>query len=259
MFEGDKTLQNELFGLSYRDVVPSWSDVWLYIDLFEALDLEAFNHSYQAQGQSAKAPRLILQTLFYGLTHGVVSGRKLETVCRNDNRFIVLSGNLRPDRRTLDRFIRRHEKRFEGLFVQVVRLAQAMGMVKLGKVAIDGSKFKAQANKSIRYDQCDEAVREIRKSVKKLKKDLMLLNKSNEGLHDEMVKEIQDQQVRKAKIQEAKKKIEAEFASRKKKRPGKLDKQHRALADVDAIQVPPSKGFFFGYNMQAAVMNKARL
>lgn len=259
MFETDKTLQNELFGLSFRDVVPPESDVWTYIDLFEGLDLEDFKKSYQAQGQSAKEPRLVLQVLFYGLTHGIVSARKLEIMCRNDNRFIVLSGNVRPDRRTLDRFIRRHEKHFGALFVQVVRLAQELGMVSLGKVAIDGSKFKAQANQSIRYDQCDVAVKEIQKNVKRLKKDLALLVASGEPRSDEMVKELRDSKIRKQKILEAKKKIEVDFAKRKKKRPGKLEKQNRALADPDALQVAPNKGFFFGYNVQAAVDEKSQI
>jgi transposase len=98
MFQDDQTLQNQLFAMSYRDLVSEDSDAWLYVDLFETLDVGHFHSDYQEQGQTAKEPRLMLRTLFYGLTHGVVSGRKLQEVCRNDNRFIVLSGNLRKSR-----------------------------------------------------------------------------------------------------------------------------------------------------------------
>ena len=85
MFQRDHTLEPSLFAFSHRDLVSSDSNVWLYIDLFSALDLSDFEASYESQGQAAKEPQLMLQVLFYGLTHGIVSGRKLEEFCRNDN------------------------------------------------------------------------------------------------------------------------------------------------------------------------------
>src|SRR5437764_10305175 len=103
MFQTDRTVDRQLFAFTPRDLVAADSDAWLYIDLFYQLDIEAFDCDYVSQGQAAKDPRLMLRTIFYGLTHGMVSGRKLAEACRNDNRYVVLSGDTRPDCRTLHR------------------------------------------------------------------------------------------------------------------------------------------------------------
>lgn len=79
MFQTDLTIQPQLFGFSPRDMVADDSDVWLYVDLFDALDLEEFDYAYSCQGQAAKDPKLMLRTIFYGLAHGNVSGRALAT------------------------------------------------------------------------------------------------------------------------------------------------------------------------------------
>ncbi|MCB9228231.1 MAG: transposase [Deltaproteobacteria bacterium] len=99
MFQEDIASQPQLFSFSYAELVPQDSDVWLYIDLFSQIDLSEFSDLYSKQGQEAKDPELMLRTIFYGLTHGAVSGRKLSDFCRYDNRFILLSGARRPDPR----------------------------------------------------------------------------------------------------------------------------------------------------------------
>ena len=111
------------------------------------MDLDEFVMDYGSQGEAAFHPALMLRTIVYGLTHGIVSGLKLAQSCRYDARFIFLSGEQMPDARTLHRFLERHEKRIPALFVQVVKLAQTMGLVKLGNIAIDGSKFKANSSR----------------------------------------------------------------------------------------------------------------
>lgn len=259
MFQDDQTLQNQLFAMSYRDLVSKDSDTWLYVDLFQALDLSEFDHDYETQGQAAKEPRLMLRTMFYGLTHGVVTGRKLADVCCNDNRFIVLSGNLRPDRRTLDRFLVRHHQRFKDLFVQVVRLAQSMGLVSLGQVAIDGSKFKGQAGPSMKYSNMNKAIREIEGNLTQLKQSLREDNAGESNLRDQLTQEIADETVRREKILKAKAKIEEDFKRRKRRTPRIIEKARRSLSDVEASPMVTSKGFFFGYNVQAAVDEKHQI
>jgi len=137
LFQTDNTLQPQLFAFSIRDLVPADSDIWLYIDLFDELDLEEFDWDYSSQGQHAKDPKLMLRTIFYGLTHRVSSGRRLAVACAHDVRFLVLSGEQYPDARTFHRFIRRHEERMPELFAQVVRLAMKMGLANLGRIAIE--------------------------------------------------------------------------------------------------------------------------
>ena len=204
----------------------------------------------------------MLRAMFYGLTHGVVSGRKLCEVCRNDNRFIVLSGNLRPDRRTFDRFIRRHEERFSGLFVQVVRLAQKMGLVSLGRVALDGSKFKAAADKDMRYEKMGRALGYIENNLKQLKKDLAQANTDEATeLESKITKELKDQTIRRDRIATAKAAIEADFATRKKKSSSeRKEKAKKALVDPEALSLwKRGGGYMHGYNAQAAVDDKAQI
>ena len=136
MFQATVSDQPLLFINSYRDLLNDDSDVFLYEDLFSQLDLEEWDYSYGIEGD-AKPPILMLQTILYGLTHGIASGRKLEESCRNDIRYICLSGGLRPDRRTFDRFLQRHNDRFNELFISIIKIASKMGLVKLGRVAFD--------------------------------------------------------------------------------------------------------------------------
>ena len=216
MFQTDRTVQPSLFAFSHWDLVSGDSDVWLYMDLFSVLDLSDFEAAYEFQGQAAKEPQLMLQVLFYGLTHGIVSGRKLQAFCRNDNRFIVLSGNLRPDRRTFDRFIKRHNDRFKKLFVQVVRLSQRMGLVSLGRIAIDGSKFKGAADKAMAYGSMDRAIVHIEDNLVKLKQELAQANNEEAtDLEDKLSNELVRQEVRRHRIAAAKAAIDEDFARRK--------------------------------------------
>lgn len=141
MFREDRTTANRMFGFTVGVFVPEDSDVNLYLDLFEALDLEEFTMDCSSQGEAAIHPELMLRTVVYGLTHGVVSGRKLAQACKYDSRFLLLSGEQMPDARTFQRFLDRHEKRIPTLFVQVVALAQGMGLVKLGTIVIGNCSF----------------------------------------------------------------------------------------------------------------------
>ena len=261
MFQTDRTVQPSLFAFSHRDLVSGDSDVWLYMDLFSVLDLSDFEAAYEFQGQAAKEPQLMLQVLFYGLTHGIVSGRKLQAFCRNDNRFIVLSGNLRPDRRTFDRFIKRHNDRFKKLFVQVVRLSQRMGLVSLGRIAIDGSKFKGAADKAMAYGSMDRAIVHIEDNLVKLKQELAQANSEEAtDLEDKLSNELVRQEVRRHRIAAAKAAIDEDFARRKKKRPESIKlRAKKALIDPEALSLPNKRRFMFGYNAQAAVDEKSQI
>lgn len=250
MFRDDRTLTPELFASTPRDWVSRDSDAWLYIDLFEELDLREFSTDYSKQGEEAVHPELMLRTIFYGLTHGVVSGRKLEEACHFDNRYIVLSGNQRPSYRTFYRFLIRHEERLNHLFVQVVRLAQQMGLASLGKVAIDGSRFKASTSRSkaMSYKRMQEAVEQLNEELKKLKEDLAVENGREKTSHS-LPEEIQRREKRLAKIQAAKAALEKEAGGEA------VDpKAQKSFADHDALPMAkPKDGFMYGYNCQAAV------
>ena len=265
MFEADHTLQQQLFAFSHRDLVSEESDVWLYIDLFDSLDTSDFREKYSGQGQLAKEPKMILRTIFYGLTHGVVSGWKLENACRNDNRFIVLSGHTRPDKRTLHRFLIRHGSLMPKLFVKIVRLAQQMQLVSLGRIAIDGSRFKGNTSsiKKMRYDKMQRAVKYIEEELKKLRKDLEESNASEStDVEDQLPEEIKDKSTRLSKIQRAIEEIEKEHKEkdRAKSEENPRESDQKSLNDPEALSLShKTKGFMFGYNLQAAVDEKSQI
>jgi len=255
MFRYDETLTPSFFSKGPRDLVKVDSDVWLYIDLFEALDLKAFNLDYSSKGEEAIHPMLMLRTIFYGLTHGIITGRKLEEVCHFDNRFIILSGNQKPHYRTFSRFLIRHENRIKELFAQVVQLAQKMGLVSLGRVAIDGSRFKANTSrhKAMSHDRMQKAVKEIADELEKLKQDLTKENGQEQTSHD-LPEEIRRREKRLAKIQAAKEALEKEKGEELK------SKDQKSFADHDALPMAkPKDGFMYGYNCQAAVDEKHQI
>lgn len=253
MFKADQTTQRQLFAFSVRDLIPENSDAWLYIDLFDELDLCDFEQDYSSQGEEGHDPRFILRTIFYGLTHGVVSGRKLADACCHDNRYLVLSGQNQPSYRTFSRFVIRHQQRIEALFVQVVRMAQKMGLVSLGRIAIDGSCFKAKTSKhkAMSYGRMVEAINTIKSELEKLKEDLIKSSSKEENAAI-LPAEISHREKRLAKILAAKAALdkEADEAGQEQVDP----KSQKSFHDLEAQPSKRSNGnFMYAYNCQAAV------
>ncbi len=256
MFRVDKTNANGLYGFTVRDFVPDTSDVNLYLDLRDALDLDDFVMDYETSGQSAVHPSLMLRTIVYGLTHGIVSGRKLATACKFDNRFLVLSGEQMPDARTFQRFLVRHADRIPGLFVQVVQLAQEMGLVKLGTIAVDGSRFKANTsrNKAMSYGRMVTAVEALEHELAQMRKSL---EEANSVEMDEVVLkgEIAHREKRLATIRAAKERIEME------KQGQVIDlKTQKSFNDLDALPCyTKQNGMSYVFNMTTAVDEESQI
>jgi transposase len=116
------------------------------LDVVDQLDLGPFLKAYQADGhgRAAYAPRMLLAVL-YAYCTGVRSSRQIERRCHEDIAFRVLAGNSTPDHVTIARFRVRHEQALAGLLVQSLKLCAAAGMVRLGLVALDGTKIEANA------------------------------------------------------------------------------------------------------------------
>ena len=138
-------------------LVPPSLDEWLpegHLARFIAelveheLDLERFYASYRkAKGQPPYDPRLMLRVLLYGYCTGVRSSRELERACTDVVSFRWLAAQQAPDFRSIARFRDRHLAAFANVFLQALELCRAAGMVKLGKVALDGTKVRANASK----------------------------------------------------------------------------------------------------------------
>jgi transposase len=123
--------------------------VWLVVEAIERCDAGALEGAYRADGQGRPAydPRQLATLLVYACAVGERSSRAIERRCAEDVAFRVAAAGLRPDHVTIARFRRRHADALVGLFGQVLRLCAAAGLVRLGLVAIDGTKIRADANK----------------------------------------------------------------------------------------------------------------
>src|SRR6476661_3278966 len=118
------------------------------VDTIAQLDLAAIYARYGPRGGQPYAPEILLAVLFYGYATGVFSTRKLERATYEAAPFRFIAGNLHPDHDTIASFRRTFLPELQDLFVQVLLLAQAMGVLKLGNISIDGTKIHADASKS---------------------------------------------------------------------------------------------------------------
>jgi transposase len=130
-----------------RDWLPADHLAWFVLDVVDQLDLGPFLAAYRADGHGRAAydPRMLLAVLLYGYCTGIRSSRQIERRCREDIAFRVLSANSAPDHVTIARFRARHEQALAGLLVASLKLCAAAGLVRLGTVALDGTKLAANA------------------------------------------------------------------------------------------------------------------
>jgi transposase len=136
-------------------LMPPSVDEWLperhlarfVVEVVAGLDLRAMTGSYRGSGEAPYHPRLLLGILVYGYATGVFSSRKLERATYDSVAFRYVAANAHPDHDTIAVFRRRFLPQIEALFVQVLVLAREMGVLKLGTVALDGTKIHANASR----------------------------------------------------------------------------------------------------------------
>jgi transposase len=117
------------------------------VEVIEQLDLSELTRAYRGRGSAAHHPAVLLGLLIYGYATGVPSSRKIERATYDSVAFRYIAANTHPDHDTLATFRRRFGSQLEQLFVQVLVLAREMGMLKVGKISVDGTKIKANAGK----------------------------------------------------------------------------------------------------------------
>jgi transposase len=185
----------------------------------EVLDLGPFLAAYtEARGYPPYDPRLMLKLLIYGYVTGVRSSRAIERRCADDVALRFLAANQAPDYRSVARFRRRHLTALAGLFLQVLELCRAAGMVKLGRVALDGTKVRANASrrKAMSYARMQEREAALQDEVDRMLAEAEAtdaaedarLGPDNRG--DDLQGELARRQSRLAKIRRAKADLEAE-------------------------------------------------
>src|SRR5215217_7302702 len=131
-----------------RDCVPETHLARFVADLVALLDLSAFYARYGTRGGSPYAPAVLLSLLFYGYATGIFSARKIEAATYDQVAFRFLAGHHHPDHATLAAFRVTFLDRLPDVFAQLLLLAQAAGVLRLGTVHFDGTKLHADASKS---------------------------------------------------------------------------------------------------------------
>jgi transposase len=271
----------------------------LYVsDVVESLDLSGILQVYEegdGRGRPPYHPALMVKLLVYGYCTGKMSSRKLEQATYDDVAFRVLSCNQQPDHDSIAGFRKRHLQELGRLFVQVLQLCERAGLVKLGHVAIDGTKIKANASKyqSLSYGRMKDAEQELAAEVARLLGEAQRIDEEEDELYgqgkrgDELPEELRDREARLAKIRALKVELEEEAkaaaaeklaekekpaADRNRKWRRKwevseqgeilpLPKSKRNLTDPDSriMKDSATKTFHQAYNIQVGVDAQAQI
>lgn len=159
-----------LFPPSMSDWLPEHHLSRFVVEIVEQLDLKPMEKAYGTSGSDAFHPALLLSIMIYGYATGVFSSRKLEQATYDSVAFRFVAANTHPDHDTLNTFRKRFLKEIEALLVQVLLIAHAMNLFKLGNIALDGSKIKANASKhsALSYGHIKKLEEQLKGEVKKL-------------------------------------------------------------------------------------------
>jgi len=205
-------------------LLPPSVDEWLpekhlarfVAEVIDSLDLSAMSNSYRGSGSASYHPKLLLAVLVYGYATGVFSSRKLERATYDSVAFRFIAANEHPDHDTIATFRRRFLKEIEGLFVQVLLLAREMGMLKLGTVALDGTKVHANASKhsALSYEHAGKIEAQLKAEVAELMAKAEAADKADLPDGMSIPDELARREERLMKIAEARTKIEARAKER---------------------------------------------
>jgi transposase len=259
----------------------------------ELLDLGPIYASYESfDGAPPYDPTMMLKLLLWGYSCGVTSSREMERRCSTDVAFRYLSANQAPDYRSIARFRRRHLGAVEDLFVQVLACCAEAGLVKLGRVALDGTKLRASASrhKAMSYDRLGPRIEDLEAEVRDLLAEAEAADRNEDEASgadrrgDELPAELARRETRLQKMRVAKEAIEhdakekaaakarakaekedrsddevheAADAAAKKARPDK--RAQRSFTDPESRMMKTNDGFHYAYNGQAVVDEEAQV
>ena len=245
----------------------------------EALDLSTILECYsEERGYPPYHPTMMTAVLLYAYCQGIYPSRRIAKACRERVDFMAVTGMQMPDFRTISDFRKRHLVALGELFIQVLRLCQQAGLVKLGHVALDGTKLKANASKhkAMSYGRMKKAEAELQTIVSGWLRQAQAADAREDEEHgadqsgEELPDWVRDKQGRLEKIREARARLEAEAqaqASQKgeekksgspgrprKNEPGTpKDSAQTNFTDPQSRIMKSHDGFIQGYNAQAVV------
>jgi transposase len=194
---------------SLQDWLPEKHLARFVVDIVDQLDLSGLVKRYGGGGKQPYHPAVLLALLFYGYATGVFSSRKLEQATHDSVAFRFITGDAHPDHDTIASFRKRFLAELEGLFVQMLVVAKAMGLLKLGKVSLDGTKIKANASKhkAMSWGYANKLEEQLRREVQELLRRAELADAEDEPEID-IPDELARREDRLAAIKKAKEEIE---------------------------------------------------
>ena len=247
--------QGQLLPGFVGDALDPSDPVFFVDDLIEGLDLSAFERRYGVMGEHAYPPRMLLKLWLFGAIAGVYSGREIARRLYWDLRFRYLASDLRPDFRTINRFRDRHREDFAQVLRETVRIARRSGLAKLGRVAIDGSKIRANTSRSkaMSHGRMREAEAQLDDEIAQILAQMDELNRREDDEHGDgdgsggLPAELQRREQRREKIREARQQLETEKGEQLK------DRHQKSFADLEANMMKTGEGAMqYCYNAQAA-------
>jgi len=269
---------------SLRDWLPENHLVYFVSDVVDQLDLSKIESIYEKddRGQPPYHPRMMTKILVYAYCVGIFSSRKIQKRLVEDVAFRVLAAGNQPDFRTISDFRKLHINVLQGLFEQVLKLALTAGAIKLGRVALDGSKIKANASKhkAMSYKRMKEDERNLRAEVRQLLNQAKATDDEEDARYgkdksgDELPEELSRRETRLQRIREAKRVLEqrareeAEQADKSKdiepkateeKKATPEDKAQYNFTDPESRIMKGADGFVQAYNAQVVVEEGCQL
>jgi transposase len=276
--------------ISPRDALPENDLVFFLIDLIPQLDLTPF-HAYYARELRGQPPfdvTMMVTLLVYAYAVGVRSSRKIVAACERNLAFRAIVGDDRPDFRTISDFRKIHRAAMKPLFIEVLRIAGELGMVKLGNLSTDGTKMRANASrhKAMSYGYMNKEIARLEAEVEQLLKEAEQVDAEQDAAQgsrcgDELPDELRRRDERLAQIRAAKARLEAEAQAeaqaeqrrrdeaqaqreaegrrRRGKEPAPIDPTPEDKAQTNftdpasKIMKQSNKGFDYSYNAQAVV------
>src|SRR5258707_3854354 len=282
--------------VSPREALPEDDLVFFLLDVLPQLDLTPFHQYYarELRGQPPFDVTMMVTLLVYACSVGVCSSRKIAAACERNLAFRAIVGNDPPDFRTISDFRKIHLAAFRPLFLEVLRLAGEMGMVKLGNLSTDGTKMGANASrhKAMSYGYMNKQIEQLKTEIDQLLTQAEQIDAEQDAAlgsrrGDELPDELKRREDRLVKIQEAKARLEAEARAKAEeeqrcrdeaqakreaegrkrcgKEPAPLDPTPEAKAQTNftdpeaKIMKQSNKGFDYSFNAQAVVDGEAQI
>jgi transposase len=247
--------QLDLFPVDVYSEIPE-NDICRFInEIVNELNIQELESIYSEEGNIAYHPRMMLKVFFYSYYNGIFSARKIAKELESDVFYWYLSARQRPDFRTIANFRKRHIGQLKGLFNQIVGICLSMGIAKVRKIAIDGTKIKANANRDKFRDKdwLEKKAKEENDAIDKAFKRMDEIDdeEDREFGHDkrgdELPEDLNDPKERIRKIREIQKEME------------KRNKEKMNTTDMDCRLMKTRNGFQPAYNCQTVADTESQI